>query len=655
MDVKQLQMTNVLNIRLLGGLRVDVGEELVFPTRKTALLLAMLAAAGGEAVSRDKIREMFWGDRGETQAAGSLRRALSDLRRGLGGYADVLQTSSTGVGVDPELVTVDSVLFARLARQAEPDSMRSAALLYRGPFLERLDAREEPLEDWLRLERDVFHNLASELAERLATVASDKAELEAAEKISRVLLASDPACEEAHRALILYYQKGGRTNAAIKQYAICAEELSSSLGVEPDSRTRTLIENPVRPLNSVSSGATHGGSTDRRPSIAVIPFQSRGEVKDTDIVAEGLAEEVQTELSRLRDFVVISSQSTSDLGSKTSSEIHELLGATYLLRGAVHHDAAKLRITCHLVLAEDGSQLWAGRYDIKSNQTLDVIDQIATELMSRLDPQLRTQEYNRSLRLRPESMTCWELFHRGMWHAIRGGQESLHEAEDCFLKAKSKCPKYPAPLAGLAMVKMRRLTSGSEDADPSLLEEAVELGKIALALDPYDYVSLTIHANALAFAGEAQAALDHIGAALELNASYAMAHYARSRVLFYIGEYAEALPAMEQAIRSSPLDPQMGAFLAGKAGSLYGLRRFDEMLEAARASSRTGAPIFWSDLLVAVAALNVGRRDEANAAVAKIRTGFPNFSRGAIDPLTERLAPEFRNRFNADLQTLGIG
>ena len=652
-------MDDKFEIRLLGDFVVTSGRVVEFPTQKTALLLALLASENGARVSRDRIKGLFWGDRSEEQASGSIRRALSDLRKALGVHATALTSSTWWIALDLDDMIVDLNHFSSLVKQTDVVSMRQAALAYRGSFLKGTIAKDPTLEHWIRVERERLHSVASGLAESLAIAATTEGDLEATEAIGRVLLDSDPACEEAHRALILFYQKSGRSNAAIKQFAICAEELNATLGVEPEERTRALLGSPapaIAPRYPADSGPLQTGSDPGggRPSIAVIPFEVRGDDTEGFFVAEGLSEEVQTELSRLQDFTVVSSQSTHLLRDQSSTEIHRLLGVTYLIRGAVQYSSKTVRATGQLVRAIDGTQLWAFRHEVPTGHAMEIIDRIAGGIMDRLDPQLRTQEYRRALRLRPEDMGCWELFHRGMWHAIQGGRENLDLAEMYFGQACERCPDYPAPVAGLAMLKMRRLTSGEGNADPGLLNEAVEIGARALALDPNDYVSLTIHANALAFAGQAQEALDHIAEALDLNPNYAMAHYAKSRVLFYMGDYAEAVAAMDEAIDRSPRDPQMSAFLAGKAGSLYGQKRFEEMLATARAAVRTHAPIFWSNLLVALAALNLDDLEQAQSALTEICKKFPDFSRKSTDALVNQLPEDFKMRFNADLAKLGI-
>ena len=111
-----------------------------FATRKAEALLAYLALAPGRAHARASLYGLLWGDREEEQARGSLRYALTDIRKGLGDHHGVLRTERDVVSLKADAVTVDAVEFERLARSDVPAALEQAVSLYKGDLLAGLQS-----------------------------------------------------------------------------------------------------------------------------------------------------------------------------------------------------------------------------------------------------------------------------------------------------------------------------------------------------------------------------------------------------------------------------------------------------------------------------------------------------------------------------------
>ena len=169
-------MPKALNICLLGEYRAAAGRSVALPTRKTELLLAFLAMHAGQAVPRERLRALLWSDRSERQAAGSLRRALSDLRHGIDDAtgAAPLETTPSTVLLRAEATHVDTVQFEDCLSRGTGEDLIVAANTYRGDLLADLSAPDPMFEDWLRVERERLRRLAVDLAERLAILAQNE-------------------------------------------------------------------------------------------------------------------------------------------------------------------------------------------------------------------------------------------------------------------------------------------------------------------------------------------------------------------------------------------------------------------------------------------------------------------------------------------------
>jgi DNA-binding SARP family transcriptional activator len=136
-----------LEIRLLGTLSVAAEQAGEFTlTRKNKAVLAALALAGPKGLSRDKLVDFFWRNRGEKEARASLRQALAATRKGLGPYRDCLQADAHKITIDGAKIKVDAPTFEALA-SSEADEDRGRALaLYQGDLLDGVPLKEEGFE-----------------------------------------------------------------------------------------------------------------------------------------------------------------------------------------------------------------------------------------------------------------------------------------------------------------------------------------------------------------------------------------------------------------------------------------------------------------------------------------------------------------------------
>lgn len=234
-----------LHLTLLGGFRASTagGEELVLPRRKAILLLAGLALRPGEPQTRERMIGLLWSDRGDAQARGSLRQALTALRKTLDGMTPApLVVCGEKMWLDPLAVDSDVARFEALARSDAPADLERAAGLYGGAFLDGLAVRDAEGEQWLSGERERLRELLLAALEKLLKRQMQDGALDRAAASAERILLHDPLREAAHRLLMQVHARRRHCNLALRQYRQCAELLSRELGVEPEPETRQLYE-----------------------------------------------------------------------------------------------------------------------------------------------------------------------------------------------------------------------------------------------------------------------------------------------------------------------------------------------------------------------------------------------------------------------------
>ena len=259
-----------LHVKLLGEfeIRDGSGAPLGPLGRKAQALLAILTLNPGATLPRDKLSALLWSDRGESQARGSLRHALSELRKVLSDLdpAPLIAGRETA-RIDPDAVEVDVVTFERLIDEDTVEALVKASELYRGDMLDGFDGRDAEFEGWLRTERERLRGRAGEALTHLLDQQVGSDAIDTAQWLLRI----DPLNETTHRTLMRLYAETNNRRMAIKQYELCREILQAELGLEPEADTERLLEEiRAKTANQAARGRAGGPSTDQpRPLFAM--------------------------------------------------------------------------------------------------------------------------------------------------------------------------------------------------------------------------------------------------------------------------------------------------------------------------------------------------------------------------------------------------
>jgi len=204
------------------------------PTLKSQSLLAYLVLHRSQALARERLAGMFWGNRPEPKARQSLSTALWHIRRCLPD-STLIRGDAHVVQFDPQAdVWIDAEVFEQQAGGTALADLEQAVALYRGDFLEGF------YDDWILDERyrleALFLQTLAHLMRRYEAIGDHEAALASAQR----LLRRDPLREEAHRVAMRAYARLRQRNAALEQYRRCREILSKELGVEPMAETTAL-------------------------------------------------------------------------------------------------------------------------------------------------------------------------------------------------------------------------------------------------------------------------------------------------------------------------------------------------------------------------------------------------------------------------------
>ena len=632
-------------LRLLGGFSLaDAGgRALPLRGRKAQLLLAYVALTAPRPISRERLAALLWEDCEERRALHSLRQCLMELRH-LGEQAgvDLIRTNRNDVSLALLPECVDGVMVQRLAREGTPESLRAAAALCAGPLLPEAEACSDGVDDWLAGERARFARLAAGILARLMAWCEAEGDRDGVASTAERWLALDPACEEAHRALMRLHARNGRRSDAVRQYRICADAVRRCLDAEPEEETvellhgirdrhpaetvaATVAEQPAGLLPDLSRSSRP--TLPDRPSLAVLPFGTLGGQSEGGGFADGVAADVLVRLSRLRSlFVIARGSSFRFRGAQIDPyTVGRALGVRYLASGAIRTDGHRLRLTVELVEAETGAVMWSDIYDRRLDAVFDLQDELATRIAAALDDEIEAAEMRRALAVPPSSLDGWSAYHRGLWHMYRFTRGDNETARSLFQQALRTDPLSARLYAGLSFTHFQDAFLHRTGQRGIEAEHAYRFAEQSVGLDERDPTSHLALGRALWLLGRQDDAVEELSLAVGLNPNFALGHYSLAFVQAQGGDARAALGAADVAQRLSPFDPLLFGMLGARALACLNLKEHAQAaLWGDRAARRPNAHVH----IQAIAAFSnalADRREEAGGYARRIRETAPSY------------------------------
>jgi TolB-like protein/DNA-binding SARP family transcriptional activator len=673
----------LFELRLMGGFAIKKanGEDVSLPGRKMQALLACLALPPGSAWPREQLIALLWGTRDEEQARGSLREALVKLRRKMG-EPSVLRASREAVWLDPAIISVDAVQFARLAKAGE---LERAAELYRGEFLDGLSLPDAAFEDWRLVERTRLHDLAVDVLSRLMASQNGEAALLAARRLLRL----DPTCEEAHRELMRLHAAASDRSQALRQYQICRDTLGRELGVAPSPETEALyreVKGPSRPpptatktpppspaiapapddghkaiseaaphhvgplprprttrlavaigafilvLAAAVAGAWRWVSSSQsaalplpdRPSIAVLPFDNRTGDERLGRLADGMVDDIIINLSRFRELFVIARTSTFVYRDKPADvrEVGRNLGVRYVLEGYMRSGKAELSVDVQLIDAATGMLVWSQDYDGPLDDLFAVQGDIAARIAGSIGGQpgaLRRAVLDIARRRSPQTLQAYDLFLLGNEARLRITKEDHDRSMELLQRAVALDPMFQPAHVALALGHWNEVDYGWAPFQPSM-DAWLKEAQRAVELDPGDAMGHALLGLRYGYANDFARNLLEFNIALNANLNDPDALSMIGGQLAWVEPPGRAVALVERAQRLNPF--------ASKISHMSKLAYyFAGNFETAVASCNAhGERNFFDYEFLAMSYGELGRPQEAKSNAAEVLRLKPQFS-----------------------------
>ncbi len=198
-----------------------------------------------------------------------------------------------------------------------------------------------------------------------------------------------------------------------------------------------------------------------KPSIAVLPFNNISNDSEQEFFADGISEDIITELSKFRNFFVIARNSSFAFKDEqvTVKEVGAKLGVRYVVEGSVRKAGNRVRITAQLIDAVDDKHIWADRYDRDLEDIFAVQDEVTQAIVTAIEPQLATSERQRARRKPTGNLDAWECYQRGLWYMF--GYAHTDQALHFFHRAVELDPEFGSAYAGIAYTYAIQIVLGA--------------------------------------------------------------------------------------------------------------------------------------------------------------------------------------------------
>jgi adenylate cyclase len=363
-----------------------------------------------------------------------------------------------------------------------------------------------------------------------------------------------------------------------------------------------------------------------KPSVAVLPFANLSDDPSQEYFADGMTEDLITDLSKISGlFVIARNSSFSYKGQKVKvRQVAEELGVRYVLEGSVRRAGDEVRINAQLIDATTGGHVWAERYDRKLDNIFAVQNAITERIVQALELHLTDSEQEQmDSEPRKTNVEAYDIVLRARKLLTRFDHKAAAEARDLLKRAIQIDPVYAEAysLLGLYYFDEWRVWGRKRDQN---LARALELGAEAVELSPSDPAPHALLAMVHQWRREFDKANAAANKALSLQPNDAITLSNLGSMLKLAGRYEEALKLLQQAVRLDPFHPPN--YLERLADAYWGVGNYIQCVEVAERGVALDPNYVGLHGSLASCYAALGRDEEAKAATAEMLRTNPRFT-----------------------------
>jgi TolB-like protein/class 3 adenylate cyclase len=380
-------------------------------------------------------------------------------------------------------------------------------------------------------------------------------------------------------------------------------------------RVNLRFPSPAQPDRSISTPSR----LPNRATIAVLPFANMSSDPEQEYFVDGLAEDLITDLSKVPGLFVISRHSAFAFKGKSTDirSIAKDLGVRYVVEGSVRRAAARIRINVQLIDADDGTHLWADRFDRDLADVFSLQDEVVGKMVNALAGVLPSARPVAGQR--PTNLEAYDLFVRGRV-LVTQSVEGNREAQSLLERSIELAPGFAEAHAWLAMSHVWAWSYWGEPIERHR-SLAIAAAERAVSLDRENASAHTALGFALFHGGKLEEGARELMTTLQINPNHAEAWAFLGVLRAFEGNVSEGADCLQKAFRLNPHPPGWYYWHLGVVEYMAG--RYEAAVETLRheTTRRLG-----SQRILAASLAQLGRMEEAKSEAAQFLAAHPHFS-----------------------------
>lgn len=411
--------------------------------------------------------------------------------------------------------------------------------------------------------------------------------------------------------------------------AAVATQIADRLEIAMEDLGEKTLKNISRPVRLYRIGfdsavlpEVEAKRSISKPSIVVLPFDNMSGDPEQEFFADGLTEDIITELSRHHELFVISRNSSFVYKNRAVNvrEVAEKLDVQYLVEGSVRKIGDRVRVTVQLIDTANDAHIWADKYDRKLDDIFAIQDEVTAAIAATLPGRVEAAQRDQLARAKPANMAAYECVLAAKVLHHRSTIADNERAQTLINRSVALDPDYAHAHAWRACILGQAwVHNWCEDRDAVWSEIMAALDR-ALALDDNDADVHRILAAVNVNNNELTTARYHQERALALNPNYDLVVVQQGELLTWLGRPEEGIEWIRKAMQLNPHHPERFWSHLGKAH--FAARQYGEAIEAFMHLSTMDSV---QHAFAAACYGWLGDEIAAAAHLAKIRTLDPQF------------------------------
>ena len=369
-----------------------------------------------------------------------------------------------------------------------------------------------------------------------------------------------------------------------------------------------------------------------KPSIAVLPFENLSGDPKQEYFADGVSEDIITELSRFSDLFVIARNSSFKYKGKAVDvrQVGRDLGVRYALEGSIRRGGDRVRISAQLVDSGTGAHRWAERYDRELKDVFAIQDEVARTIAAILAAHVNKAEAERTLLKPPATWHAYDHYMRAAaaWASFQSSWklDQLLETRRHLADSLKIDPKYARAYSLLASTHRVAWLNPVNDEylSPAALDRAITLARTAIELDPNLPEAYAELAYNIIRKSDFDGSMVAAERAIALNPNFV--DYRLAQVFYSVGQPTKAIEIAKAQMRLDPFHPHFAPLIAGIA--YYLLKEYQEAQRWLREATGRAPNHQYGHAFLAAAYAQLGRVEDARSEAAEVLRVNPQYTIG---------------------------